>query len=158
MKRMSIVGLSLIAAVAMSAIGAAGASAAAPEFGRCLNISPKTGAFKTATCTAKASVTEHNFEWFPGNGSLAKNGESKPIEKKKFTSALNASTLATLEGEGGTKITCKKQVLTHPAEITGAKTAGKIQAKYNECKALGVACENAGAGEIVTTELGAELG
>ena len=160
MKRMSIVGLCLIAAVAMSAIGAASASAAAPEFGRCLNISPKPGKFKTAACTAKATETEKNFEWFPGNGAVAKNGESRPIEKNKFTSKLNASTLATLESEGGTKITCKTQVLTHPAEITGAKTAGKIQAKYNSCKALGVGCNSTGAAaeEIVTTELGAEIG
>src|SRR2546427_8663919 len=140
MKRMSIVGLSLIAAFAMSAIGAAGASAAAPEFGRCLNISPATGKFKTAACTAKASATEHNFEWFPGDGTAAKNGEKRPIVKNKFTSKLNSATLATLESEGGTKITCKTQVLTHPAEITGAKTVAKIQAKYNSCKALGVGC------------------
>ena len=54
MKRIRIVGVCLVAACAFSVVMVASASALAPEFGRCINIAPKVGKFKTEACTVCA--------------------------------------------------------------------------------------------------------
>jgi len=146
MKRMRIVGLSLIAAFAMSAIAVTSASATAPEIGRCLKKTVAGGAgFSDAGCL-KAVGTAAKYEW------------TTTLVKNKETSVLT-STLATLEGEGKVKISCKHQK-TPPFTITGPKEINGIVGEYTECASSSVPCENkgAGSGSITTTVLEATIG
>src|SRR5437588_12849605 len=103
--------LPLAAALTASVVVAASASAAAPEYGRCVNVAVlgKVGAFKNSGCTVKATSTEHKFEWKPGPGS-----------KPKFVSHMTSS-LATIETTGGIKVTC--QHMHDAGEVTGHKTS-----------------------------------
>src|SRR5438128_760354 len=68
MSRIRIIGVGLLATVAILTIAAASASADPPELGRCLNIAPATGKYKGPNCQAEATATEHKYEWFPGPG------------------------------------------------------------------------------------------
>jgi len=142
MKRMSIVGLCLFAALAFSAITVASASATAPEFGRCLSGGAGTK-YSDAGCTkAKANG---KFGW------------TNVIVKKKFSASSSA--LATLETVGKTKITCTAEKNTN-AEITGEKTVGKIVAEFSGCESSKIKCNSTGkgVGEITTFGLKGELG
>jgi hypothetical protein len=144
MKRIKIMGLCLIAALAVTALASSTAFAAAPEFGRCL---AKTGGkFSDAGCTKEVG-TGGKFEWNPGPGA-----------KNQFKSKIKAETAATLETVGGTKITCKQE--TSPGEFKNAKEVGGVEAKFNECVGLGQPCSTTGkaSGEIVTHPLGGTLG
>jgi hypothetical protein len=147
MKRMSIVGLCLIAAFAMSAIAVTSASASAPEFGKCIKKAVASGeGFSDAGCTLHVT-TGAKFEW--------KNWES--ITHKGATSVMT-SELATLESEGGTKISCKHQH-TPAFQITGEKTVNGVVGEYEECASSAVPCENtATSGDINTTVLEGEIG
>src|ERR1700694_5205198 len=99
MKRIRITGLCLVAVFAMSAIGAASASAL-PEVGRCV-AKAGTGKFKDAGCTVKAGklTSEKNFEWLKGAASEAESST-------KFTSSGGEGILETAIG---TKIKCATQ-------------------------------------------------
>jgi hypothetical protein len=67
-------GRGVLAALALVASGAAdaplatAASAAAPEFGRCVKVTPGTGVFKSANCGARAAAGRGEYEWLPGPG------------------------------------------------------------------------------------------
>jgi hypothetical protein len=145
MKRMSIVGLCLIAAFAMSAIAVASASAEAPEFGRCLKKATKTGSgFSDAGCT-KAVGSLATYEW------------TTTIINNKVTSVMT-SEKATLESEGGTKISCTKQK-TPAFSIEPPKSVSGVVGEYTGCASSAVPCEStATSGEINTTVLEGEIG
>lgn len=145
MKRMTIVGVCLTAILAMSAVFVASASATAPEFGRCLKKTVAGGAgFSDAGCL-KAVTTGAKYEW------------TTTIVKNKVTSVMT-SEKATLESEGGTKISCTKQ--KSPAfEINGPKTVAGVIGEYTGCKSAAVPCENtANSEEIITKTLEGEIG
>src|SRR5437870_1645812 len=98
---MRIISLCLTVAFLMGAV-AASASAEAPEFGRCLKTKEGGGTkYTSSKCTVVASGAMENFEWYPAFG------ESKPLEKAGFTTALKPETLISLTSILGTKITCK---------------------------------------------------
>jgi len=146
MKRMSIVGLCLIAAFAMSAIAVASASATAPEFGRCIKGEAGTK-YSDAGCT-KALGT-------------GKYGWTTTIVNNKVESVMT-STKATLESEGGTKISCTKQV-TPPFEVStpNTKEVRGVVGVYEGCASSAVPCENAkggGSGKITTATLEGAIG
>jgi hypothetical protein len=144
MKRMSIVGLCLLAALAMSAVFVSSASATAPEFGRCIKKAKAEGSgFSDAGCL-KAVGTGAKFEWTP------------TILKKTFKAHMTG-TLATLETVTGTKITCKAEKNVG-AEYSGEKSVSKIVADFTGCETGGIECSNAGAGEIITSSLKGALG
>jgi len=139
--------LPLAAALTASVVAAASASAAAPEYGRCVNVAVlgKVGAFKNSGCTVRATASEHKFEWEPGPGA-----------KPKFSSHLKSETLATIETEKGPKFTCKQM---HDAgEVTGPKT-GIIQFTFEGCESSSLACTTPGqaAGVIATPVLPSRL-
>jgi len=71
MSRVKIIIVGVLAAIALSAITAASASAEAPELGRCVKVSPAVGKYKGEHCTLAATATEHQYEWFPGPGALS---------------------------------------------------------------------------------------
>src|ERR1700682_3211521 len=106
MKRAKILGLCLIAVLTGSAIASAAASAALPEFGRCVKVTtPHTGAYKGNNCLIPAGGTGA-YNWEPGPGAA-----------KKFE---GAGETATLETVGKQKIQCGGSTFT--GEYTGAKT------------------------------------
>jgi hypothetical protein len=157
-----IIGAALVAALALAAIGAASASAAAPEFGRC--IKETGGKFENAGCTKeKAGATK--FEWYPATGDAA-NGKEKPLVKNKFSSKKEAaSEEASLESANKSKIECTEEQSVGAEYFTGAGTNNKrikkLVAEFTGCKetTLGTACQNtAKEGEIVTESLEGELG
>jgi len=116
MKRIRIVGLTLVAACAIGAMGAGGATAALPEFYHCVS---KTGGKFASGCTASGS----GFEKEPvASGSSI-----------KFTSK---------SGEGrfyvpsslGVKLFCEKN--KNEGEITGPKTVKNMVVTFEGCRAL----------------------
>src|SRR5438105_4682625 len=147
MRRSGMLVVPLAAALTASVVAAASASAAAPEYGRCVNVAVlgKVGAFKNSGCTVRATASEHKFEWEPGPGA-----------KPKFSSHLKSETLATIETEKGPKFTCKQM---HDAgEVTAPKT-GIIQFTFEGCKSSSLACTTPGqaAGVIATPMLPTRL-
>lgn len=152
MARTRIIGLCLIVAFAMGAV-AAGASAQAPSFGRCLKTKEGGGAkYTTAKCTVVASGEKENLEWYPAFG------ESKPLEKAAFTTAIQPATLAALTTVAGTKIVCRQA--TSGGAYTSDKTVGGIVLKFTECESGGGKCNSAGkgVGQITWNELEGSLG
>jgi hypothetical protein len=156
MKQIRIAGLCLAAVLAVSMVMAAGASAEAPEFGRCLKAATKSlSNYDSAKCVKTASedlgteeekLKKGNYQWFPG------------VVKNKFTTAIKPTTIATLETVGGTKITCTGETST--GEYTGLKTIGKMVAKFTGCETSKIKCNSAGkgGGEIDTAPLGGPIG
>jgi hypothetical protein len=152
MKRMSIVGLCLTAMFAFSLMAVASASAAPPEFGRCLK--QTGGKYENSGCTKVAKeASKEKYEWYAAFGS------AKPLEKTGFKAHQKESTLATLETVGGTKITCKAEE-NNGAAYTGNKTVGKIVAHFSGCETGGQACNSAGepSGHITTFGLKGLIG
>ncbi len=145
MKRMRIVGLCLVAAFALSAIGA-GSASALPEIGRC--VAKAGGKYSDANCNVKASKGGGTTEFVKG------------AVKKSFTTAGGEGKL---EGATGTEIKCTTQSATGEyLEKTGAiKEVTNVQAKFNGCTLplFGAPCQTKGAaaGEILTTKLKGKL-
>jgi hypothetical protein len=145
MTRTRILGLSLIAVLAMSALVAASASAQAPEFGRCVKVAKGTGKFGMASCTGEKAGS---YEWVPGLGASS-----------KFTTASKVGTFVTLtETVGGTKITCHGQTAT--GEYTGAKTVGQVLLRFTGCESSGGKANSPGEpeGVVVSKSLQGSLG
>ena len=153
MRRIRIVGLCLVAVFAMGAVLATTASAANPEYGRCIK-------------TKVGGGTKYRQREMHGCGRRRKRKlrmvcsirTEKPVEKKKFTAALKPTTIATLETKAGTKVTCKG--LVAKGEITGNTTVIVSQTDFSECESGGIKCNTAGAGTgvIKVKELEGELG
>ena len=145
MRYARIVGLCLAAALALSLAMSASASAVAPEFGRCLKIAKgeekKLEYYDNAKCVKKAEedpgteaekLKKGSHRWFSG------------VVKTKFTTAIKAGTIATLETVGGTKITCLGE--TSSGEYLNTKEIGKMVAEFTGCETNKLKCESSGAG------------
>ena len=146
MTRVRTIGACLVAVLAVAALTASSASAAAPEFGRCLKKATAGGSgFSDANCT-KAVSTGAKYEW------------TNTIVKNHFFAHMKEATTATLETVGGTKITCTAE--EGPGEFKNAKEVGAVLPKFNGCSTSGIKCNSAGAaeGEIKTASLGGVLG
>jgi len=156
MRRIKIVGLSLIAVFALAAITAGSAMASPPEFGRCLKGTEHSKSnYDSSKCIKLAgedAVSEAEqlkkgvYKWFPG------------VVKTNFTTKMKEATIATLETVGGTKITCKEE--TSKGEYTGLKTIGNMIAHFTGCETAGLKCNSVGKGEgvIDTSPLGGPIG
>jgi hypothetical protein len=145
MKRMRLLGLSLVAAFAFAAVGASSALAAHNgEFGECVKVTAGTGVYGNSGCTTVGG--EKKFEWHP----LA--------SPDPFTSEIKPETIATLETVGKTKVTCKHETGTD--EIANTKEFRNVIADFTECSSSGFPCNSTGAkeGEIVTNALSGETG
>jgi hypothetical protein len=139
MRRCTSFAVACLAATIGVAALAAGASAAAPEFGRC--VARAGGRYANSGCT-QVSAGVGKFEWEPGPG--PKNG---------FTDVLKPGTRATLKTEGGGVVTCTGE--TGGGEIANAKELAGAAFKFTGCESLAAPCESAGAtqGEIITNTL-----
>jgi|SRR5271154_257902 len=138
MKHLRLIGVALVAVLAMSAVVVASASAAEPEFGRCKK---EAGKFKDAKCDEETGT---EFNWVP----------LKAGEKVKYDSSSGAGTLETHNLE---KITCTSD--TNEGELTGPKS-GTVVVTFLGCESSGFKCKSSGqaAGTIVTNTLETELG
>jgi hypothetical protein len=121
-------GLCLVAAFALTAIGA-GSASALPEVGRCV-AKAGTGKFKDANCTLKAGAltSEKQFEW--------KKSTESPTVNVNFKSAGGEGVLETVSG---TKIVCKTQSATGKYDPDGTapnfiiKEVESVVAKFEGC-------------------------
>jgi hypothetical protein len=104
-------------------------------------------ALVAVSALAFAATASANPEFF------GKAAVGAKVSNVAFTGALGA---AFLEGQGGTKITCKAGTAT--GEVTGATTTAKNVTEFTGCEVGGVPCENAGPGVINTKVLGGVLG
>src|ERR1700694_3684726 len=96
MRRIRIAGLCLVAVFVVSVAMSATASAAAPEFGRCIKKAKAEGTgFSDAGCTKAVTGATAKYEWAPGFGA-----------KNKFTTTGGAPTLAT---KGDKTVTCTSE-------------------------------------------------
>jgi hypothetical protein len=145
MKRVRIVGICFVAAVAIGAVAAAGASAEAPEYGRCVKGVAHEGGFATSGCIG--IDTEDNdgiYSWVPG------------VVKGGFTES--STTGSTIETVKGTKVTCK--TLSAAGEFVGTKEfVLPTGMKLNGCTSGGIPynTEGAAAEEVVTNPLTGHL-
>jgi hypothetical protein len=160
MRRIRIIGACLVAALALSAIMAASASAFGepPEIGRCLKHAG--GKWKSGSCKVPAVPGEEKYEWYPAF-KAAENGETKLAEKLKFTSVNKPETLIQLETVEGEGIGCKGQ--TASGEVTGPKTVKAKNIAFTECAAAGLKCTSTNpvagkVGEVKVKELNGLLG
>jgi hypothetical protein len=153
MKRMRMMGLCLVAAFALTVIGASTASAL-PEVGRCV-AQAGTGKYKNANCTEKAGtkVEEKQFEF--------KKGAKSETEGVKFTSAGGEGILETANG---TKIVCTTQsaVGKYDQDSGVIKEVENVTASFHGCgiPALEAKCNSTAAaeGDINTFALKGPLG
>jgi hypothetical protein len=150
MGRVRLVGVCLVAAFALGAIAAASASAAAPEYGRCVKatqVSKKyTGKYDNAGCTPPKTETEKKavekgegkFEWFPG------------VVKVKQTSKGGKGIL---EEAGKYAVGCESE--ESAGEYSGTKEVKHLIVKFKKCEAPGLVCTSEGheKGELETKSL-----
>jgi hypothetical protein len=146
MDRIRIVGLAMVAALALGAFAASSASAL-PELGRC--VAKAGGKYKDSNCTEKA--TGGSFEFV------------KNAIKKKFTSEGGEGVLETVSGN---TVKCTKETAVgeylEKGTTPSTKEVHHVVATFTGCSApaLGLSCKTAGhaEGEIVTNELEGKMG
>jgi hypothetical protein len=162
MKRIKIVGLCLVAAMAMAAF--ASSSASAFEYKVCFKVKVKhSGKFNDKLCSIPGKeggtgLKENEYE---------KNGNFEKLVKKTFTGKNGVSTLDSYAPEsetepwtGGTvlgKVTCKKA--KSAGEITGAKTS-TVTVTFETCTSETKKCTSANQaviGDIKTNLLAATI-
>jgi len=137
MKRMGMVRLCLVAAFAMSAVAVASASAAAPEYGRCLTAG-KTGGFTDSKCTKASGTKTGKYEWFPG------------VVKVKQTTKGGKGLLESIHG-----LAVKCETETSVGEYSGTKEVKNVVVTFKGCESAGSKCSTTGqkSGELVTKKL-----
>jgi hypothetical protein len=146
MRRVTFMGLCLMAVLVSGAVAAAGASAQAPEYGRCLKAekigNSYTGKFSNSGCTTEVPEAERakkgKYEWYPG------------VLKGKQTSKGGK---AILEEAGRYAVGCESEEST--GEYSGTKDVRHVIVKFKKCQAPGLVCTSEGheKGELETVPL-----
>lgn len=161
MRHVRIIGVCLIAAFALSAVVAAGASASQPAFWQCVKAAKNAdkkyiGKYINSKCTEEASAKEieegktNKYEFEEWNAA-GKGGESKV---KEFTGKFNTMFI---EIRKVGPFTCKAG--TYSGEVTGPKTLGNISLTLTGCEIDKSSFTNTGtAGEIKFNTLKGEIG
>jgi hypothetical protein len=137
------VGIIVALAIGASAVAAASASAALPEYKECAKVAKHTGEFTTKDCNEESSTHEGNFELLAGLG-------------KKVTFTATAKPIR-FELEGGGIMECGTAKTT--GELTGTKEERDVVMRFTNCKFF-VDCSTPGEpeGTIVTEPLRGVLG
>lgn len=123
MRRITSMGLGVMAVFAMSAVVAASASATAPEFGRCLDIYTG-GQFKNNVCTVFASGNQDDYAWDPAFG------PPNPITETFISQTGKAMTL---QIGNKIKVTCGAE--SSESSIAGNKTTLPNEMFFEVCSA-----------------------
>jgi hypothetical protein len=152
MKRIGLAGSFLVTALLISAVTAMSASAAPPEFGRCVKVAHGTGEYHFASCITSEGAL--NYDWVPGPG-----------PEPKFTVIVENPVL---NSTGASKTTIACEFAEGEGEYTGPKTETIKKLVLSNCETPEVVggtefarwCQNAGnfRGEITAQELSGELG
>ena len=173
MRHIRMLGLCLVAALAVCAYAVSSASAL-PEFGKCE--AKAGGNYKDANCTEKAKKHQGAYEWIKGAKLKSvhfagENVGSGGVLTSKIRQcegsnggALGRLTRAKCEGTGEeteyatVKIECEHETST--GNITGSKSITDINVRFKGCKAFGaVPCSNGPEeGEIDVNPLKGTLG
>jgi len=143
MRAIRTTGACLVAGLALSAGFAVTAQAALPEFGRCVQVAPKTGEYSGKNCLSPAPG-KGKFNFVPGPGA-----------KPKFTGSGSGVVFETV---GGKTIACGGS--EENGEYTGPKTL-KESINYVGCETgAEVTCQSnpLKAGEIENPSLEGEIG
>ncbi len=156
MQRIRVLGLCLVAALMLGVVISASASAALPEWGKCVKVAVK-GKFTNAGCTG-TPAPGGEYEWQKG---------TKDIEHKGFTSSGGE---AELRSTNGLATICSSE--TAKGQLAGSKEVESVETTFEGCHAneLGLVCTGGEieeftegtikekAGEIKTRELKGKLG
>jgi hypothetical protein len=151
MKRMSMMGLILAAVFAMSAMAAASASAAYPEFYECKKVTVKFSGIYNKGCVIEGKhnneLKENEYEKKPGIGKAA---------TKLFKGKGGAATLHT-PAVGG-EVKCK--AFKDEGKLTSQSTENGVISTFTGCISLGKKCTTVGfvAGTIKTHALKGSIG
>jgi hypothetical protein len=117
--------LCLIAACAIGALAASSASAALPEWGKCVKVPVEVkGKLKTKGKYANANCTEATggeYEFLKGTSGIA---------DTEFTNTMTTPE-ALLETSGGVQVKCSAQTAT--GSLSGAKEVSEVQVVFNGC-------------------------
>jgi hypothetical protein len=152
MRRSRLLAVVAMAVVVISGMAVASASAAAPEYGRCVkaekNVKKEfTGNYSDSKCTKKVTAEEKakkgKYEWLAG------------AVKVKQTSSGGK---AILEEAGRYAVGCASQSST--GEYSGSKNVKHVIVKFKHCEAPGLVCTSGGAvekGELETVPLEGKL-
>jgi hypothetical protein len=153
MQRFRIIGLCLVAVVALSAVLAAGASAFVrepPEVGRC--VKQTGGKWKDGGCKTASKPGEEKFEWQPAFEPGNTYNETHPL-KLAYTSASKPETVIQLEttgtgnpGKVKSVVKCTKEV--SEGLVTGQKTSTAKNVIFTGCESSGLKCKSAKGGEV----------
>ena len=142
MKSSRLVGTCTIILLLIGAAMATSASAAAPEYGRCLKV-PKlengyNGGYANKGCTEASETKTGKYEWLPGGVKL----NQTSIGGKGI-----------LQEVGKYAVGCESESST--GEYSGTKEAKKIVVKFKGCHVPPFVCTSPGhpAGELETKEL-----
>jgi hypothetical protein len=155
MNRIRIVGLAVVAALALTAFAASSAFAL-PEVGICAKIGAKGGKYSDSNCTKKAAKNKEKeylgeYEWKKGK---------EGIKELKFVSTGGKGTLETASG---VRISCESQTATGEW-VTGLaiKKVHNVIVTFKGCELSNPKnkCSTKGAavGEIVTNPLKGKIG
>lgn len=144
MKRIRIIGLCLVASFAISAMAVATASAAAPEYGRCVKVAG--GKYYTSACD-KEKAGDLKYEWEPGVG--AANGWESTGGAGK------------LETKAGKTVTCETENATGTF-VKGGNNKDESVPKgvnFTGCSSSSFTCTTTGdkTGELTTVALDGEV-
>lgn len=143
MKRLTPVGLCLVAMCVVSAVAVASASAVAPEYGRCEKVvKPYNAGFTNSGCTKKSEAKTGKYEWYPG------------AVKLKQTSSGGKGIL---EEVGKYAVGCSSESST--GEYTSPKEGKNIIVKFKNCISGPLTCTSGGheKGELETNPLDGRL-
>ena len=150
MKRLRLARLCLVAVCGVSAVAVAGASAAAPEYGRCLKAEKVgkefKGRFSNSGCTKEVPEAERakkgKFEWYPGAVKV---------------DPTSTGSKGVLEEVGKYAVGCSSESST--GEYTGTKEGKNIVVKFKNCISGPFTCTSEGyeKGELVTKPLAGRL-
>jgi hypothetical protein len=125
--------------------------AAAPEWGKCVEVAKGAGAYRGRNCVTPAAPGRGKFAW-----------QAEPTAKPKYALSVEG---AKLSSSGGRVIKCESGEAE--GEYTGPKTTSITKLLFNNCKVISEElplfasfCQNLGnfRGEVTANELVGELG
>lgn len=163
------VGLCLVAVLAVAVVAASSASAKGPEWGQCF--AKEGGKYADSGCQTKAKKGTGTFEWRKATQITHRkfSGGSEPSSKPLLTSFIefckrgDQNINPFCEGkeevqETEVQIECESE--TNSGEISGKNGIANVVAKFHGCALFGSApCENTGTeGEVVVNVLKGTLG
>jgi hypothetical protein len=142
-----LVALCVVVGCVVGLVVVGSASAAAPEYGRCLAAEKVgkvyTGGYTNSSCTTVSGTKTGKYEWFPG------------IVKKVMRTSGGKALLETVNKVA---VTCESE--SSVGEFSGTKEAKDIVVTFKGCETAGDKCSTPGAGEgeLVTNPLEGVVG